>query len=83
MIHSFLSVLLALAGIVLALPVALWMAKRLRASKQLRTGAAFAAVLLSAFAYYDPRDRSCIEESEAEAKRKKDDQSGDPPTAVA
>jgi hypothetical protein len=79
MTHGVLSALCALAGIILALPVALFTMGRIRASKRFRTGATFAAALLSSFAFYDARDRGCIEESEGETKRKKDDQSGDPP----
>lgn len=80
MIHGVLSPLWAIAGIVLALPVALFVMGHLRASKRLRTGAAFAVALLSSFAFYSPPDRGAIEETENETKRKKDDQSGDPPT---
>jgi len=69
----------ALAGVAVALPLALYTMKRVRVSKRFRTGAAFAAALLSAFAWYEARDRGAIEESEHETKRKKDDQSGDPP----
>lgn len=77
--HWLQSALWSVAGIAAALPVALYATRHLRASKQLRVGAALAAVLLSSFAFYEARDRGAIEESEAETKRKKDDRSGDPP----
>lgn len=77
------SALWALAGIILAFPVALFVMGRMRASKRFRTAATFAAVLLSSFGFYAPPDRGAIEETESETKRKKDDQSGDPPTPDA
>jgi hypothetical protein len=68
------------AGILIGLPLAILTMQKLRGSKRLRTGAAFAAVLLSSFAFQVPRDRGLVEESEDETKRKKDDRrSGDPP----
>jgi len=67
------------AGILIGLPLAILTMQRLRASKRLRTGAAFAAVLLSSFAFYNPNETAALEESEDETKRKKDDRSGDPP----
>ena len=68
------------AGIVVGLCLAIPVMQRIRGSKRLRTGAAFAAALLSSFVFFDPRDRAAILESEAETKRKKDDRSGDPPS---
>ncbi len=70
----------AAAGLALAAPFSIYAMRQIRASKRLRTGAAFAAALLSSFAFYEARDRGAVEETEGETKRKKDDQSGDPPT---
>jgi hypothetical protein len=57
--------------------------RRMRASKRLRMGAALASGLLFSFVFYEGKNRALIEESEDETKRKKDDQSGDPPEPPA
>jgi hypothetical protein len=77
--HVLQSILWTAAGIALGLALSLVTMQRLRASKRLRTGAAFVAVLLSSFAFHNPRDIGALEESEDETRRKKDNQSGDPP----
>jgi hypothetical protein len=77
--HWLQAALWSAAGIAIGLALALPTMRHLRWSKRLRTAAAFAAALLSSFAYFDTRDRAAIEETEGETKRKKDDQSGDPP----
>lgn len=79
--HWVQSGLWAAAGFVLAVPLSIYAMRHIRASRRLRTGAALAAVLLSSFAFYEARDRGAIEETESETKRKKDGQSGDPPTS--
>ena len=77
--HWVVPSLWAVAGVLAGMVLGVVATKHLRASKRLRTGAAFAAALLSSFVWYDTRDRAAIEETENETKRKKDDQSGDPP----
>jgi hypothetical protein len=69
----------AVAGMAAGLFVALPVMRHVRKSKRFRIGASVVAALFSFATYRDPSERAAVEESEAETKRKKEKESGDPP----
>lgn len=74
-----LNTLWILIGVSLGLWGGLWIMQRLRKSNR-HGGVALASALFFSFGFVDPRGRDLIEETSDETKRRKGDQSGDPPT---
>lgn len=77
-----LSIALAIAGVLLAIPVSLWATS---GSRRARRSAGFivASALLLSFPFLGQRGPELIEESNDETNRKKDAQSGEPPVPGA
>lgn len=79
MTSTMIVVACSVIGIALGLTLGIFAMRRMGTSKRWRSAGALAIVLLSAFAFYVPRDRDIIQDSERETQRKKGDKSGDPP----
>jgi hypothetical protein len=75
-----LTIALVIAGILIAIPVSIWATSGTRRAKR---GAGFvvASALLLSFPFIGDRGPELMEEANNETKRKKDAQSGEPPTA--
>jgi hypothetical protein len=67
----------ARTGIVVALPMSLYVMRRMRTSRHWGRAAALVSALFFSFNFYNGRDRGFVEETEHKTKRKKDDQSGE------
>lgn len=73
-------IVLAVAGILLAIPLSIWATTGKRRSKR-SAGFVVASALLLSFPFLGQRGPELIEEAKDETKRKKDAQSGEPPSS--
>lgn len=73
-----LSIALAIAGVLIAIPLSLFATSKARRSKR-SAGFVVASALLLSFPFLGQRGPELIEESKDETTRKKDAQSGEPP----
>ena len=77
----FLSIVLAVAGVLIAIPLSIW-AVRAGSSRKRSAGFVVASALLLSFPFLGQRGPELIEEAKDTTKRKKDAQSGEPPSPV-
>jgi hypothetical protein len=76
-----LSIALAIGGVVIAIPLSIW-AVRAGGSRKRSAGFVVASALLLSFPFLGQRGPDLIEEAKDTTKRKKDAQSGEPPSPV-
>jgi hypothetical protein len=72
------SIVLAIAGVLIAIPLSLWATSGTRHAKR-SAGFVVASALLLSFPFLGQRGPELIEESKDETNRKKDAHSGEPP----
>ena len=76
---TLLGILAVIAGLLLAIPLSLWATHKIRRDPKRSAGLVIASALLFSFPFLGGRGPETVDEAKDTTRRKKEDQSGEPP----